>query len=152
MAPEERIADTFNGYFANFDIRIDPVDVKIGSRREINKRGWWIAYRVPPDDGGFPSLEFYAVHRMTDDRHVLIWADGYLQRLDALWPTLVWDPKESDAKKAAKEKYLSHNRRVTEQLRAAGLYPGGDVNAYPRTGGDPTDMESGAAQPQEGGS
>jgi hypothetical protein len=130
-AASERIADTFNRYFANFDIHIDPGDVKIGSRREIKKRGWWIAYRVLPDDGGFPSLEFYAVHRMTNDRYVLIWADGYLQRLDALWPTLVWNPKEPGAKEAARQEYLRHNERVTEQLRAAGLYPGGDIDAYP---------------------
>jgi hypothetical protein len=54
-APEERIAAAFNGYFANFDILIEPVDAAVGSRREIRKRGWWIAYRVLPDDAGFPA-------------------------------------------------------------------------------------------------
>ena len=70
VAPEERIAEAFNGYFANFDIRIGAGDVVVGSRQEIRERGWRIAFRVLPDDAGLPSLEFYATHRMTNDRHV----------------------------------------------------------------------------------
>lgn len=139
-APEERIAAAFNGYFADFDILIDGGDVAVGSRRDLRKRGWWIAYRVLPDDAGFPSLEFYATHRMTDDRHVRIWADGCLETLDAIRGGFGYNPNVPRSKEAAEEQYLRYNRRVAEQLRAAGLYPGGDVNAYLRTGGDPTDQ------------
>jgi hypothetical protein len=45
----------------------------------IASQGWRIVYRVDPDDGGFPSLEFYATHRMTSDSHVRIWADGHTE-------------------------------------------------------------------------
>jgi hypothetical protein len=51
-----------------------------------------------------------------------------------------YNPNMPGSKEAAEERYLRHKRRVTEQLRAAGLYPGGDVNAYLRTGGEPTDQ------------
>jgi hypothetical protein len=40
---------------------------------------------------------------------------------------------------------------VAEQLRAAGLYPDGDINAYLRTGADRTDDGTGSADAQEGG-
>lgn len=76
---------------------------------------------------------------MTDDRHVRIWSDGYLEPLDAIRGGFGYNPNVPGSKEAAEEQYLRYNRRVAAQLRAAGLYPGGDVNAYLRTGGDPTD-------------
>lgn len=134
--PEQRIAEAFNGHFANFDIRIESGDVRVGFRREILAHGWRIAFRVDPDDTGSPSLEFYATHRMTSDTHVRIWADGHEDELDAIYEAYGFDRKVPGSEKAAREKYLTHNRMVAEELREAGLYPGGDVNAYLRTGGD----------------
>ena len=77
--PQERIARRFNSFFTSSGIRIKPKDVRLNARREIRKGGWRITYRVNPDDGGFPSLEFYASHRMTDDTHYRIWADGHTE-------------------------------------------------------------------------
>jgi hypothetical protein len=151
VAPEERIAETFNGYFANFDIRIEAGDVVVGSRQEIRKRRWWIAFRVLPDDAGFPSLEFYATHRMTNDRHSRIWADGHLEELDAIREMYGYDPKVPGSEGAAEKEYLRHNRMVAEQLREAGLYPDGDINAYLRTGGNEVDGDPGdPAEPSHG--
>jgi hypothetical protein len=73
-SPEELIAEKFNAYFANFNIRIEVDDIRIGTLREIRADGWQIRYRVDPDDAGSPNLEFYATHRMSDDRHVRMWA------------------------------------------------------------------------------
>src|SRR4051812_45821737 len=67
--PEERVAEAFNVRFATFEITLEPGDVVVGTHREIVKRGWRITYRVDPDDAGYPSLELYVVHRMTDDSH-----------------------------------------------------------------------------------
>lgn len=150
-APEERIADAFNRYFDNFNIRVEAGEVRVGSRREIRARGWRIRFRVVPDDAGSPSLEFYATHRMTNDRHVRIWADGYLEHLDAIHGFFGYDPKVSGSEETAKQEHLKHNRMVAEQLRAAGLYPDGDINAYLRTGADRTDNGIGSADAREGG-
>ncbi len=136
---EELIADRFNAYFAHFDIRIGPDEVVVGARREIRQRGWRILLKIVPDDSGLPSLEFYATHRMTNDRHVRIWADGHEQHLDAIEELYAYDPKVPGAQETAHEAYLKHNRRVAEQLRASGLYPDGDINAYLRTGQDEDD-------------
>jgi hypothetical protein len=70
---------------------------------------------------------------MTSDSHVRIWADGHLEHLDAIHEAFVFDPQVPGSEQAAKEKYLAHNQAVAEQLRARGLYPEGDVNAYLRT-------------------
>ena len=134
--PEERIAETFNSSFVNFAIRIEAADVSVGRRREIVSHGWRIAFRVDADAAGSPSLEYYATHRMTSDSHVRIGADGREEQLDAIYEAYGFDPKVPGSEEAARENYLKHNRMVAEQLREAGLYPGGDINAYLRTGGE----------------
>lgn len=144
--PEKRIAETFDRYFANFGIRIDPGEVRIGGQGQIRSGGWYIKYRVVPDDAGGPSLEFYATHRMTNDRHALIWADGHLDTLEAIREFCWYNPDVPGAKEAAKQDYRRHNRLITDQLREAGLYPDGDINAHLRTGGGQQDDQ----EPDEG--
>lgn len=65
MTPRSESPGSFNRYFANFDTRVEPGEVRLGAHVTIRQQGWSIIYRVIADDGGFPSLEFYAVHRMT---------------------------------------------------------------------------------------
>jgi hypothetical protein len=128
---ETRIAETFDRYFANFGIRIDPGEVRVGHRGQIRSEGWSIRYRVVPDDAGGPSLEFYATHRMTNDRHAVIWADGHLDTLEAIREFFGYDPDVPRSKEAAEQDYLQHNRLVADRLRAAGLFPEGDINDLP---------------------
>jgi hypothetical protein len=132
---QERIADAFNGYFANFGIRIETGDVRIGVLREIRGSGWLIRYRVVADDAGAPGLEFYATHRMTDDTHVRIWADGHTEELEAIREAYAFDASVPGSKEAAEEEYLRANRRIADHLTEIGLYPKGDINAFLRTGG-----------------
>jgi hypothetical protein len=79
-------------------------------------------------------------HRMTNDRHLRIWADGHAERLDAIYEAYGYDPKVPGAEYAAREKYLRRNRRIAEQLRTRGLFPELDINTFLRTGGDQTDI------------
>jgi hypothetical protein len=134
-----RIAETFNRAFGRLDIRLEPDDVQVGSLRRIQAHGWLITYRVIADDAGSPSLEYYATHRMTGDRHVRIWADGHAEELDAIYEAYGYKADEPGSKEAAEEEYLRHNKEVAEYLRQVGLYPDGDINAYLRTGGDEED-------------
>ena len=138
-SPEEHIAEVFNSTFARFDMQIGASDVAIGAHREIRGGGWRILYRVLAEDDGAPSLEFYATHRMTDDRHARIRARGHLEELDAIHTIFGFDPKVPGAEEAAREAYVRHNGKVADELRAAGLYPEGDINAYLRTGGETDD-------------
>jgi len=134
--PQERIARRFNSFFKGFSIRIEPEEVVLGARGQIGAGGWRITYRVDPDDGGFPSLEFYATHRMTDDSHYRIWADGYAEKLEALRTFYGYRPEVPESKEEAERKYTEHNVRVAKELRERGLYQEGDINAYLRTRGE----------------
>jgi hypothetical protein len=127
-ALEERIVDAFNAYSSKFDIRIEAGDVAVSTRRELRKRGLRITLRVVPDDAGSPSLDFYATNRMTDDRHVRIWADGQVERLEVIREGYAYNPKVQGSKEASESEHLEHNRRIAEELRAAGLFPEGDIN------------------------
>ena len=100
-----------------------PEDVVIGNRRTIrHDSGWVITYRVDPDAAGAVSLEFYATHRRTNDRHVRITADGQGEYLEALRDFVILNSDnavdESGASNAALEVRLSER----------GLYP------HPRVG------------------
>jgi hypothetical protein len=72
---------------------------------------------------------------MTSDSHVRIWADGRTEDLDAIYEAYGYDAKIPGSKEAAQQEYLRHNQAVAKQLRARGLYPDGDINAFLRTEG-----------------
>lgn len=116
---QRRIAEAFNAYFDRFDIRILPEHVVVGIRRTIRADGWAITYRVDPDPAGMPTLEFYATHRMTNDRHVAIAADGSLDYLDAIKEYLILSGPDSV------QEFHAHNDTIEQRLRSRGLYPHG---------------------------
>jgi hypothetical protein len=64
-------------------VRIEAEGVGLGSRAAWEEIGFWISYRVDPDDAGLPSLEVYVHSPWMDDWHARIWADGVLEQLPA---------------------------------------------------------------------
>lgn len=80
-AAQTLIAESFNAYFANFEVRIAPDEVVDGAHKTIQDASWSVTYRVDLDDAGMPSLEFYATSRWTNDRHVKISAFGERERV-----------------------------------------------------------------------
>ena len=116
---QRRIAEAFNNYFDTFPIRIAVEDIVVGTRRTLRRDGWAITYRVDEDADGRPTLEFYATHRMTNDRHVAISADGQLEHLDAIKEYLIISGPESAAE------FHAHNDNIEDRLRSRGLYPHG---------------------------
>lgn len=119
----ERVAESFNQYFAGFGCRITPAEVVIGSRRTIfdQRSGWRITYRVDPDDVGEPNLEFYATNRFTSDRHVRIFADGRGGHLEAMSESFFHDPSKPEF---GAEEFRTRNKTLMSQLQDRGLYPG----------------------------
>ena len=102
--PEERVAESFNAYFAAFGIRIQTQDVAIGSQQSIadQNSGWLINYRVDADSEGLPTLEFYARNRWTNDRHARIAADGQGVHLEAISEIFFGDDDPADPKSTIK--------------------------------------------------
>lgn len=115
---QRRIAQSFNDYFATFGIAIAPADVVIGSRRTIrHDSGWVITYRVDPDEAGAVSLEFYATHRRTNDRHARITADGQGELLEALSEMVILNSDN------AVDEHQASNAGIARRLSERGLYP-----------------------------
>jgi len=110
--PADRIAESFNGYFENWDgVRIVPEDVVIGAHGAVvdQASGWHVTYRVDADHDGLPTLEFYAMNRLTNDRWVLIGADGRGQAKQAI----------SDISTSASD--YERNDAIAKDLRDRGL-------------------------------
>ena len=85
-------------------------------------------------------LDYYASHRMTDDRHVRLREDGPAEHLPTIHTFLVRSRNpEEDARLEAE--YLEHNRRVGRMLREKGFGVAGDeplsvrINRHLRPGG-----------------
>ena len=73
----------------------------------VTPPGWW--------------LEFYATHRMTNDRHVAISAYGRFEHLDTISEMVIFDPKSPGSRQAAAEEFQTHNQAIAKQLQDRGL-------------------------------
>ena len=125
---QRRIAEAFNNYFDTFPIRIAVEDIVVGTRRTLRRDGWAITYRVDEDADGRPTLEFYATHRMTNDRHVAISADGQVNHQDSIREMVIFDPKTPSSQQAAVQEFQTHNQAIAKQLQDHGLYPHGQAH------------------------
>lgn len=125
----ERIAASFNQYFADFNVRLAPADVVVGRRETIVEQpsdrhprpSWSVQYCIDDGDDGQPCLEFYATSRWTNDRHARITADGRGEHLEALDDVFAFDPKGPNTAHAAREEFDRHNREIAEALRLRGF-------------------------------
>ena len=73
MGESGAIEERFAEYFANWDIRLPEDATQLEEPGLIQEGGWTIRY-VFDDDAGGSYLEFYATHRMTNDRRVRIYS------------------------------------------------------------------------------
>jgi hypothetical protein len=113
------LARLFAAEFEPWNIELPESDVAEKRRGEIRKAGWAIQYQFG-SDAGREYLDYYAIHRMTNDRHVRLYADGTTVLLPAL-PDLrpaSADPAE-DARLQAE--YDAEVRRISALLRDKGF-------------------------------
>jgi len=78
-----QLRQRFNGQFGRWEIEL-PIDaMEPGVVWLIVKRGWTIWTRFDVEDDR-ERLDYYAMHRMTDDSHVRMYVDGDDVRLPAM--------------------------------------------------------------------
>jgi hypothetical protein len=109
----------FKRSFAHWGIEI-PEDVEPRDRAgHIVEQGWAIWFRFGADDTG-EFLDYYAAHRMTEDRHVRLRVSGGEESLAAIATMRLAseDPAE-DARLHAE--HLEANRRTEQLLREKGF-------------------------------
>ena len=112
MDSSEAVERRFAQYFANWDIRLPTGAVEFEEPGWVRQCGWSIRYVFGNDaDGSY--LEFYATHRMTNDRRVRVHGSGQMKDLEALSTMFGYDPKvPGDRERAARE-----NRRRNTRIR-----------------------------------
>ena len=117
----QSIAEAFAAYFASWEIRI-PHD-KIAGRRagHLNKAGWDIRWIFGEEDND-EYLEFYACHRMTNDRRLRLYASGRQQSMAAAQQMMVFPTNATNEDKQRIEaEYFEYNRAIAEELRQVAL-------------------------------
>ncbi|WP_319784177.1 hypothetical protein [Oceanisphaera sp. IT1-181] len=81
--------------------------------------GWLIQYCFSQDKSG-DYLDFYCAHRMTDDDHIRLYADGTKVELPAL-AKLRFSATDPDEDIRLEEAFFEVNRKVSEELMAKGF-------------------------------
>lgn len=116
-----QIPNIFADYFKNWDITLPPEAIENRLPVKIQSRGWTIQYQFGSNDHG-DFLDFYASHRMTNDRHVRIYETGETKSLPAFQELIIYPADADEAEKERIEKeYSEHNRRIAEELRRKGF-------------------------------
>jgi hypothetical protein len=115
------IASAFAEYFSTWEIRLPKENLRERTPGEIQSHGWIIRFRFSEDSRG-EFLDFYASHRMTNDRHQRLYADGTVEDLEALLDWVVYPPDANEEqRKEAERQYREHNERVQLELDRNGI-------------------------------
>ena len=119
-----KIETQFNRTFAKWEIGLPAEALHRRERGKIVQAGWAIWYLFGADEHG-EYLDYYASHRMTDDRHVRIYSDGRVESLPAIETFVMTssDPEEA-ARLEAKER--ARNQEISELLAEKGFGFEGD--------------------------
>ena len=123
MDNREKLRQRFNRAFAHWEIEL-PVDaMSPGVVWLIVQQGWtiWTRFDIGAEDGR-ERLDYYAMHRMTNDRHVRIYADGEEENLPAMTGGCVISQGVTAAEREeARDKYFTSNQAVEKLLEEKGF-------------------------------
>ena len=123
MDDREQIRQRFNRDFASWEIVL-PVDaMSPGVIWFIVQRGWtiWTRFDIGAEDGR-EYLDYYAMHRMTDDFHVRLYADGKVEHLPAMGGSYAIPQGATAAEeKEVRDRYLARNKEVERMLEEKGF-------------------------------
>ncbi len=123
MDVREQIRQRFNRYFGRWEIELPLEALVPGKVWFIVQRGWTIWTRFEADtEEGQTHLDYYAMHRMTNDQHVRVHADGEEEYLPAM-ESGYSHSQDATAKerKEARDKYLAYNHEVETLLQEKGF-------------------------------
>ena len=123
MDDREQLRQRFDRNFAHWGIEL-PVDaMSPGKVWLIVQRGWtiWTRFEINAEDGR-EHLDYYAMHRMTDDRHGRLYADGEKEDLPAMAGSYATSPDATKAEQeAVRAKFFADNQAVEKLLEEKGF-------------------------------
>lgn len=114
----------FNESFSHWGIRLPPDAVEQRKRGKIMQAGWAIWYLFGSDENG-EYLDYYASHRLTDDGHLRIYADGSCEGLPAL-NDIRQSSEDPDEDARLEAEYNAENQKVSNILDEKGFGLSGD--------------------------
>ena len=123
MGEREKLRQRFNDVFAQWDIELPMRALSPGKIWFIVQRGWtiWTRFDIDPGDGR-QRLDYYAMHRMTNDQHVRFYADGEVEVLQAIRSEYVYSENATaEERKTVKKKFYAYNQAVARQLDEKGF-------------------------------
>jgi DNA-directed RNA polymerase subunit L len=116
-----RIGEVFTHTFAHWQITLPAGSIEAHQRGEIRAAGWTIRYLFGEDENG-EYLDYYASHRMTNDRHVRIYANGSVEQLEAIQEFMVFPAGSTkEQEKEIEKKYFEENQRIHAELVKKGF-------------------------------
>jgi hypothetical protein len=115
----KKIVEVFEEHFSQWNIRLPPEVVEGRKRGRLFKDGWVIWYFFGSAEEG-EYLDYYAIHRITDDLHVRIYVDGRCKNLPALCSIIILsgDPEEDALREA---EYYAENKKISKMLKEKGF-------------------------------
>lgn len=117
--PLGRAIECFNARFRPWEIELPANNVASRASGLIQEHGWAIDFSFGADEDG-EYLDYYASHRMTDDEHVRLRADGSSELLPALRSMLLTSLDPVEHARLERE-YFEFNKDVMNLLRAKGF-------------------------------
>ena len=123
MNDREKLRQRFNRAFARWEIELPADALSPGVVWQIVQRGWtiWTRFDIGADDGR-EYLDYYAMHRMTNDRHVRLYADGDREDLPAMPGYYSYPQDATEAEREeVRRKHFAHNQAVEELLDEKGF-------------------------------
>ncbi|MXY23170.1 MAG: hypothetical protein F4Y45_01450 [Acidobacteria bacterium] len=123
MHDQEQLRQRFNGHFAPWGINLPTDAMSPGVVWLIVQQGWtiWTRFDISVEDGR-EHLDYYAMHRMTNDRHVRLYADGDEEGLPAISGMYVIPQGATQAEReAAEAKHYADNQAVEKLLEEKGF-------------------------------
>ncbi len=113
------VVRNFEKGFANWNITLPPELVEAREAGLIVSGGWTIFYKFG-FEGEMEYMDYYASHRMTNDGHVRLYADGTSRGLPSYREGWILGETERDSELLEKEFY-AYNQAVAELLAEKGF-------------------------------
>jgi hypothetical protein len=126
----EQLRQRFNREFAHWAIELPDDAMSSGVVWLMVQRGWTIWTRFDSDaEEGRKRLDYYAMHRMTNDRHIRLYADGEEEDLPAMAQGYGVPQGATEAQReAARAKYFADNQAVEKLLQEKGFVMSGQAH------------------------
>jgi hypothetical protein len=117
------IQRVFEEYFANWHIALPEEAIAHRTPGHVFERGWHIRF-IWGEENGEEYFELLAQHRMTNDRHLRVYASGHVERLPAAPDFYVIPEGASEAEtEQLRRAHQEEVRGIYADLREKGLLP-----------------------------